>query len=595
MYQALYRKWRPRTFDDVVGQPHITETLKAQVRAGRTSHAYLFIGTRGTGKTTCAKILAKAVNCEHPVDGNPCNACRVCRGIDDGSILDVVEMDAASNNGVDSVRALRDEAVFSPATAKKRVYIIDEVHMLSLSAFNALLKILEEPPEHLMFILATTELNKVPATILSRCQRHSFRRLDTESIVSRLEYVAEQERIDLAPEAAKLLAVRSEGGMRDALSMLDQCAGRERIDTETVYSALGLAGNREIAALLESVAAHDSGGAIERFERLWQDGKDPATLLGELSALQRDLLLDVVAPRSGRALRSGSFDDALLDGFRGRFTAEDLIDQIGTVQDALGDMRSGQAKMRCELCLIALCSPGARDSLPALRARIAALERAVQSGRPVVAAPVPEPAPEPAPEPVAEQPSPRGNCALPLPAAEEGRVQFPQPRHWRPESEAGPGMAIAARRARGGATAPDEVEKTPAPEPEPAPAPEPEPAPAPAEPQPDGEPLWPRVSARLREKLPPGTAMLVSDPLQVSVAERGDELVLCMLNDFAKTMVDRPDVLAALSELAADTARRPVRVSVGAPDAAKTRQSTEELDRKLDELRKFKIVQFKED
>ena len=229
MYQALYRKWRPKTFDEVIGQEHITETLKTQVRNDHLSHAYIFIGTRGTGKTTCARILAKAVNCENPVNGNPCNQCRYCRGIDDGSILDVVELDAASNTGVDNVRDLREEAVFTPAVAKKRVYIIDEVHMLSLAAFNALLKIIEEPPPHLMFILATTELNKVPATILSRCQRHSFRRLDTESIVSRLEYVAEQERIDLAPEAAKLLAVRSEGGMRDALSMLDQCAGRERI------------------------------------------------------------------------------------------------------------------------------------------------------------------------------------------------------------------------------------------------------------------------------------------------------------------------------------------------------------------------------
>ena len=317
MYQALYRKWRPKTFDDVVGQPHITETLKNQVRSGRTSHAYLFIGTRGTGKTTCAKILAKAVNCEDPVDGNPCNRCRICRGIDDGSIMDVVEMDAASNNGVDNVRQLRDEAVFSHATAKMRVYIVDEVHMLSGAAFNALLKILEEPPAHLMFILATTELQKVPATILSRCQRHSFRRLDTESIVGRLQYVAQQEQLDLTPEAAQLLAVRSEGGMRDALSMLDQCAGRERIDAETVFSALGLAGTREIAALLRQIAAHDSGGAIESFGRLWQDGKDPATLLGELSTLLRDLLLDAVAPKSGRALRSGSFDDEILDGFRG--------------------------------------------------------------------------------------------------------------------------------------------------------------------------------------------------------------------------------------------------------------------------------------
>ena len=220
MYQALYRKYRPKTFDDVVGQEHITETLKKQVETGRLSHAYLFIGTRGTGKTTCAKILAKAVNCERPVNGNPCNQCAACRGIDDGSILDVVELDAASNNGVDNVRALRDEAVFSPANVRKRVYIIDEVHMLSTSAFNALLKILEEPPAHLMFILATTELHKVPATILSRCQRHSFKRIPVDTIAARLNYVAEQEHLNLQPDAAALLARMADGGMRDALTLL---------------------------------------------------------------------------------------------------------------------------------------------------------------------------------------------------------------------------------------------------------------------------------------------------------------------------------------------------------------------------------------
>jgi len=213
MYQALYRKYRPKTFDDVVGQEHITETLKKQVETGRLSHAYLFIGTRGTGKTTCAKILAKAVNCEHPVNGNPCNRCAACRGIDDGSVLDVVELDAASNNGVDNVRALRDEAVFSPASVRKRVYIVDEVHMLSNSAFNALLKILEEPPEHLMFILATTELHKVPATILSRCQRHSFKRIPVDTITARLNYVAQQEHLNLQPDAA---AARPHGGRRYA-------------------------------------------------------------------------------------------------------------------------------------------------------------------------------------------------------------------------------------------------------------------------------------------------------------------------------------------------------------------------------------------
>ena len=211
MYQALYRKWRPRTFDDVAGQEQVTETLKNQIINDRLSHAYLFVGTRGTGKTTCAKILARAVNCEHPENGNPCNRCKSCLGIEEGSVLDVVELDAASNNGVDNVRALRDEAVYSPVSVKKRVYIIDEVHMLSTSAFNALLKILEEPPEHLMFILATTELQKVPATILSRCQRHSFRRIRPETVAARLEYVAQQEGLRLEPNAAELLS-RLAGG-----------------------------------------------------------------------------------------------------------------------------------------------------------------------------------------------------------------------------------------------------------------------------------------------------------------------------------------------------------------------------------------------
>ena len=214
MYQALYRKWRPRTFDDVVGQAHITETLKRQVATGRLSHAYLFTGTRGTGKTTCAKILARAVNCEHPVDGNPCNACPSCLGIESGSILDVLELDAASNNGVDQVRALRDEAVYTPAAVRKRVYIVDEVHMLSTAAFNALLKILEEPPEHLMFILATTELHKVPATILSRCQRFSFKRITPQDIAARLLYVAGQEQIDLTADGAELLSRLADGAHR---------------------------------------------------------------------------------------------------------------------------------------------------------------------------------------------------------------------------------------------------------------------------------------------------------------------------------------------------------------------------------------------
>ena len=399
MYQALYRKWRPRTFDDVVGQGHITETLKNQVSTGRLSHAYLFIGTRGTGKTTCAKILAKAVNCEEPVNGNPCNRCRTCRGIDDGSIMDVVEMDAASNNGVDSVRALRDEAIFSPASAKKRVYIIDEVHMLSASAFNALLKILEEPPEHLMFILATTELHKVLPTILSRCQRHSFKRLDTGSIVSRLLYVAGQEKIDLRPDAAQLIAGLAEGGMRDALSMLDQCSGRERIDADTVYSAMGLAGTRDICAMLRHIADGNTAAAIDLFQTLWQNGKDPATLLGELSSLLREILMKTVAPKGSAALLSGCYDEASLASFAGVFSTGHLVNNISIIQSALADMRSGQARTICELCLINLCEPALGDDLPLLRERVAKLEALLKNGLPAAA---PAPRPVPIPEPIAE-------------------------------------------------------------------------------------------------------------------------------------------------------------------------------------------------
>ena len=252
MYQALYRKWRSRTFDQVVGQEHVTQTLKRQVETGRLSHAYLFTGTRGTGKTSCAKLLARAVNCEHPVEGSPCNACPACLGIENGSILDVLELDAASNNRVDDIRAILDEAVYTPAAVKKRVYIIDEVHMLSTQAFNALLQILEEPPEHLMFILATTEIHKVPATIKSRCQQFSFKRIRAEDIAAHLLRVSGEEGFALTEGGAALIARLSDGGMRDALSLLDQCSGggAETVDEKRVYTCLGLAGNVETAALM---------------------------------------------------------------------------------------------------------------------------------------------------------------------------------------------------------------------------------------------------------------------------------------------------------------------------------------------------------
>ena len=424
MYQALYRKWRPRTFDDVVGQDHITDTLKRQVAGDRLSHAYLFTGTRGTGKTTCAKILARAVNCEHPVDGNPCNACPACLGIENGSILDVLELDAASNNGVDQVRALRDEAVYTPAAVKKRVYIVDEVHMLSTAAFNALLKILEEPPAHLMFILATTELHKVPATIRSRCQQFSFKRILPGQIAQRLEQVAGAESIPLTREGAALLARLADGGLRDALSLLDQCAGSDGpLDESAILSALGLAGNLETAALMDCVARGDTADALERLDRLYAAGKDVGTLLGELSALARDLLVRRTAPEGGAALLTGGYDEGTMRALSARFTPQRLIYLLHTIQDCQAALaRSASRRTDAELCLIRLCDPALDDGAAALAARVARLETLLAGGLP--AAPAGRPPEEAAPAhrapapPVEQDPPPWADDELPPPPEE---------------------------------------------------------------------------------------------------------------------------------------------------------------------------------
>ena len=376
MYQALYRKWRPKTFSDVVGQEHVTETLQRQVAEGRLSHAYLFTGTRGTGKTTCAKILAKAVNCEHPENGNPCNKCQSCLGIESGGFLDVMELDAASNNGVDHVRALRDEAIYSPAQVKKRVYIIDEVHMLSIAAFNALLKILEEPPEHLMFILATTELHKVPATILSRCQRFAFRRILPREIVGRLNYIAEQEGIDLRPDGAELLAHIADGALRDALSLLDQCAAAGgTIDSAAVLDALGLAGNLQTAQLMDCVLRRDTKAALLLLHRLYGSGKDVGAVLGELSALARDLLISKTAPEGGAALLTGGYDSQTMDGLLRQADSARLIAICTTLQRAAADMNvSVNRRTDAELCLLKLCDETLSGDLSAINARLARLE-----------------------------------------------------------------------------------------------------------------------------------------------------------------------------------------------------------------------------
>lgn len=381
VYQALYRKWRPKVFDDVIGQEHITETLKTQVKTGHLSHAYIFIGTRGTGKTTCARILAKAVNCESPINGNPCNQCKTCRGIDDGSILDIVELDAASNTGVDNVRDLKEEAVFSPAAAKKRVYIIDEVHMLSLAAFNALLKIIEEPPSHLMFILATTELQKVPATILSRCQRHSFRRIPTQRLAAYLGEIARREKLQLDESAAMQIGRLAEGGVRDALSILDQCSGKEHITTETVFETMGLAGNRNLVLLLQQVLQHDSAQALQLFQKIWLDGKEPASFLGELNGLIRDIMIVKAAPAGAGELISGNYERDILDSFAAKMTKEEVLYCADTLQDAITRIRQVRnPRTVAELCIVSLCDSRTAESILSLRARVSRLEEILKSG-----------------------------------------------------------------------------------------------------------------------------------------------------------------------------------------------------------------------
>ena len=456
MYQALYRKWRPKTFSDVVGQEHVTETLQRQVAEGRLSHAYLFTGTRGTGKTTCAKILAKAVNCEHPENGNPCNKCQSCLGIESGGFLDVMELDAASNNGVDHVRALRDEAIYSPAQVKKRVYIIDEVHMLSIAAFNALLKILEEPPEHLMFILATTELHKVPATILSRCQRFAFRRILPREIVGRLNYIAEQEGIDLRPDGAELLAHIADGALRDALSLLDQCAAAGgTIDSAAVLDALGLAGNLQTAQLMDCVLRRDTKAALLLLHRLYGSGKDVGAVLGELSALARDLLISETAPEGGAALLTGGYDSQTMDGLLRQADSARLIAICTTLQRTAADMNvSVNRRTDAELCLLKLCDETLSGDLSAINARLARLEQQMTAGVRYAAAEstaqvVPAPAEKPAPARAAAKPTAVEDEAPPpwedsAPAPADGSFDDAPPPYGEPAEPERPQSATTA-------------------------------------------------------------------------------------------------------------------------------------------------------
>ena len=445
MYQALYRKYRPQTFSDVVGQKSVTETLRAQITGGKLSHAYLFTGTRGTGKTSCAKILAKAVNCEDPQDGNPCNHCAACRAIDSGSCMDVQEIDAASNNGVDSVRILRDDAIYTPGEVKMRVYIIDEVHMLSTAAFNALLKIIEEPPAHLLFILATTELHKVPATILSRCQRFSFRRLLQEDIASRINFVAYQEHIEIEPEAVQLLARLADGALRDGLSLLDQCASAATgaVTAEVVDRTLGLAGERKAAEIFAAVAEKNASRALEIFSGLYASGKDIAAMTDELCSLARDLLMLKTAPKSGLSMLTGVCTDKEALALLEKFSPAELL-RITTLlqQTAAGFQKSANRRVDAELCLLQMCQPQLSLDAQALSARIGRVEEQLASGvmisaaqpREAPKAAVPEdmddgerpPMPDDADDPMrgAVPPQETGSAPAQKPAQPSGDVSF---------------------------------------------------------------------------------------------------------------------------------------------------------------------------
>ena len=429
MYRALYRKWRPQRFEDVVGQRAIVTALKNQITAGRVGHAYLFTGVRGTGKTTCAKIFAKAVNCLHPVNGDPCGECEICKGIDNGSLLDVVEMDAASNNGVDDIRDLRDETAYTPSACQYKVYIIDEVHMLSTAAFNALLKTLEEPPAHVIFILATTEIQKVPATILSRCQRYDFTRIGPEDIARRVEYIAGEEKLELTSDGAELIARLADGALRDALSILDTCAGvTAKIDADVVRRMAGVTDRSYLFHISDALEAQDAAAALAQLAQLRQQSVDVKRLTEELIAHYRALML--AALPGGQALLSGVSpeEEALYLQKGPEMGQREAIRAIRTLGTALEHMtRGSDQRIELELALFSLSEPPQQmqavtvQAAPARAAQTEAPRPFAAAVQPFASAPV-----QPAPAAAAPQtpaagaePAPAVQQTSPQPAAPE--------------------------------------------------------------------------------------------------------------------------------------------------------------------------------
>ena len=527
MYRALYRKWRPQRFEDVVGQRAIVTALKNQITANRVGHAYLFTGVRGTGKTTCAKIFAKAVNCLHPVNGDPCGECEICKGIDNGSILDVVEMDAASNNGVDDIRDLRDETAYTPSACKYKVYIIDEVHMLSTAAFNALLKTLEEPPAHVIFILATTEIQKVPATILSRCQRYDFTRIGPEDIARRVEYIAGEEKLELSPDGAELIARLADGALRDALSILDTCAGvTSKIDADVVRRMAGVTDRSYLFRISDALEAQDGATALAQLAQLRQQSVDVKRLTEELIAHYRALML--AALPGGQSLLSGVSpeEEALYLEKGPQLGQREAIRAIRALGSALEHMtRGSDQRIELELALFGLSEPPQQPQTVPVQAapvRAAAQPAAPQpfasatAVQPFASAPTPQPPipsvpvvqPAAEPKPVKAEPSVPSEISVEQTSPVQTEELPPLPEE-PPVQQAGmlPWDEPAAQAAQPAAPVPAELESVPQPEP-PKPAPTPAAKPVPEKPQDAGQegtalyPYWPQVVQQLQEKDP---------------------------------------------------------------------------------------------
>ena len=527
MYRALYRKWRPQRFEDVVGQRAIVTALKNQITANRVGHAYLFTGVRGTGKTTCAKIFAKAVNCLHPVNGDPCGECEICKGIDNGSILDVVEMDAASNNGVDDIRDLRDETAYTPSACKYKVYIIDEVHMLSTAAFNALLKTLEEPPAHVIFILATTEIQKVPATILSRCQRYDFTRIGPEDIARRVEYIAGEEKLELSPDGAELIARLADGALRDALSILDTCAGvTAKIDADVVRRMAGVTDRSYLFRISDALEAQDGATALAQLAQLRQQSVDVKRLTEELIAHYRALML--AALPGGQSLLSGVSpeEEALYLEKGPQLGQREAIRAIRALGSALEHMtRGSDQRIELELALFGLSEPPQQPQAVPVQAapvRAAAQPAAPQpfasatAVQPFASAPTPQPPipsvpvvqPAAEPKPVKAEPSVPSEISVEQTSPVQTEELPPLPEE-PPVQQAGmlPWDEPAAQAAQPAAPVPAELEPVPQPEP-PKPAPTPAAKPVPEKSQDAGQegtalyPYWPQVVQQLQEKDP---------------------------------------------------------------------------------------------